>query len=69
MGLLDRLIIQDELRSREARGEMPMESKGARNTILPDRDDRLAAARGVVVGTVLGMIVWAVILWGSSGRS
>ena len=58
MGILERPAIQDELQSQET------QDKRAKSTVLPDCEDRLAAARGMVVGTVLAMIVWAVILWG-----
>lgn len=64
MGLLDRLIVHDQLHSRETRDEIPVVSEKTRNTFSPDRDDRRSAARGIVIGTALGMVVWAVILWG-----
>jgi hypothetical protein len=30
---------------------------------LRDDSNRLAAARGIMIGTVLGIIIWAVIFW------
>ena len=63
MGLLDRPATKDELLSHETQSEAPTE--GGRGLIAGLRDDsnRLAAARGIMIGTVLGIIVWAVILW------
>ena len=68
MGILKRPATNGELRSREAPGEMPEKGEAAERAILPNREDRLAAARGVVIGTILGSIVWAVILWGLKWR-
>ncbi len=31
---------------------------------LHDDGNRLAVVRGIMIGTILGIIVWAVILWG-----
>lgn len=58
MGILESLATQSDLRSEETQDQR------TKSLILSDREDRVAAARGMVAGTVLGMIVWAVILWG-----
>ena len=31
---------------------------------LRDEGNRLAATRGILIGTVLGILLWAAILWG-----
>ncbi len=63
MGLLKPPATQDELHSYQRESEAPAE--GGRGMIAGLRDDsnRLAAARGIMIGTVLGIIIWAVILW------
>jgi hypothetical protein len=63
MGLLDRPTTKDELLSHETQSEAPAE--GGRGLIAGLRDDSnsLAAARGMMIGVVLGGITWAVILW------
>ncbi len=63
MSLAEQTPTQDELLSHETQSEAPAE--GGRGLIAGLRDDsnRLAAARGIVMGTVLGSIVWAVIFW------
>ena len=63
MGLLDRGATTDELLSHETQSEAPVE--GGRELIAGLRDDsnRLAAARGIMIGTVLGGIICAVVLW------
>jgi hypothetical protein len=64
MNLVERTPTQDELLSHETQSEAPAE--GGRGLIagLHDDGNRLAAVRGIMIGTVLGIIVWAVILWG-----
>ncbi len=63
MSLAEQTPTQDELLSHETQSEAPAE--GGRGLIAGLRDDsnRLAAARGIMIGTVLGSIVWAVIFW------
>ena len=62
MGLLRPPATHDELHSYQSESEAPAE--GGRGMIAGLRDDskRLAATRGIVKGTVLGIIIWAVIL-------
>jgi len=63
MGLVERTSTQDELQSYERQSEAPAEGEWV-NAAHPDDDsDPLGAARGVVVGVLLGGIIWAVILW------
>jgi hypothetical protein len=64
MSLVERTPTQDELLSHETQSEAPAEDSGGLIAGLRDDSNRLAAARGVMIGTVLGIIVWAVILWG-----
>ncbi len=62
MGLLNRPATQDELLSHETQSEMPVENEWAKTAHLDDDDDFLSAARGVMLGVLLGGITWAVIL-------
>ena len=58
--------LQDGLLSSERDSEAPAEDRG----LIPGlRDDgnRLAAVRGIVIGTVVGIIIWAAILWVAKG--
>jgi hypothetical protein len=63
MGLLNRPATTDELLSHETQSDAPAEDSGGLIAGLRDDSNRLAAARGIMVGTVLGGITWAVILW------
>ncbi len=63
MGLVERTPTQDELLSHEPQSEAPAEGEWARAAHPGDASDPLSAARGVVVGMLLGGIIWAVILW------
>ncbi len=53
---------QDELFS-ERESESPAEDNRGVIAGLRDDSNRLAATRGIMIGTVLGGITWAVILW------
>ena len=63
MGLVERTPTQDELLSHDTQSEAPAESEWAKTAHLDDDSDPLRAARGVVVGVLLGGIIWAMILW------
>ena len=63
MGLLDRPATKDELLSHERQSEAPAEDSGGIIAERRDDSNMLAAARGVMLGTVLGSIICAVILW------
>ncbi len=63
MGLVERTPTQDELLSHETQSEAPAEDSMGLIAGLRDDSDRLAAARGIMIGMVLGIILWAVILW------
>ncbi len=64
MNLVERTPTKDELLSHETQSEAPAEDSRGLIAGLRDDSNRVAAARGVMIGTVLGMIVCAVILWG-----
>ncbi len=53
---------QDEMVSFERDSETPAEDSGGLIVGLRDDGNRLAATRGIMIGTVLGIIIWAVIL-------
>ncbi len=63
MGLLDRPATKDELLSHETQSEAPAEGGSGLIAGLRDDSNRLAAARGMMIGAVLGGITWALILW------
>ena len=63
MNLVERTPTQDELLSHETQSEVPVEDSMGLIAGLRDDSNRLAAARGIMIGTVLGIILWAVILW------
>ena len=54
---------QDELVSCEGDSEAPAEDSRGIIAGLRDDSNRLAAARGVALGTVLGGIICATVLW------
>ena len=54
---------QDELVSYERDSEAPAEYSRGIIAGLRDDSNRLAAARGVALGTVLGGIICALVLW------
>ncbi len=63
MSLVEQTPTQDELRSHETPSEAPAEDSMGLIAGLRDDSNRLAAARGIMIGMVLGIILWAVILW------
>ncbi len=63
MGLVERTPNQDELLSSERVSEAPAEDSGGLIAGLRDDGNKLAAARGIMIGTVVGSIIWAVIFW------
>jgi hypothetical protein len=63
MGLLKPPATQDKLHSYQRESEAPVEDSMGLIAGLRDDSNRLAAARGIMIGTVLGIILWAVILW------
>lgn len=48
----------------ESNGEVAADHGGGLIAGLRDDGNRLAATRGVLIGTVLGITLWAAILWG-----
>ncbi len=63
MSLVEQTPTQDELLSHETPSEAPAEDSMGLIAGLRDDSNRLAAARGIMIGMVLGIILWAVILW------
>ena len=63
MGLVERTPTQDELLAHETQSEAPAEGEWVKAALLDDDSDPLSPARGVVVGVLLGGIIWAAILW------
>jgi hypothetical protein len=57
----------DELLSHETQSEAPAEDSMGLIAGLRDDGNRLAAVRGIVIGTVVGIIIWAAILWVAKG--
>jgi hypothetical protein len=66
MGLVERTPTQDELLSRGTPSEAPAEGEWVKTALLDDDSDPLSPARGVVVGVLLGGIIWGAILWALS---
>jgi hypothetical protein len=68
MGLQE-ISTQDEPLSSERVSEAAAEDSGG--LIAGQRDDgnRLAAARGIMIGTVVGIIIWAVIFLVAKGAA
>ncbi len=58
---------QDEMVSFERDSETPAEDSGGLIVGLSDDGNRLAAVRGIVIGTVVGIIIWAVIFLVAKG--
>ncbi len=58
---------QDEMVSFERDSETPAEDSGGLIVGLRDDGNRLAATRGIMIGTVVGIIIWAAILWVAKG--
>ncbi len=63
MGLLKPPATQDELHSYQRESEAPAEAGRGMIAGLRDDSNRLAAARGIMIGTVLGIIICGVIFW------
>ncbi len=66
MGLQE-ISTQDEPLSSERDSEAAAEDSGGLIAGLRDGGNRLAAVRGIVIGTVVGIIIWAAILWVAKG--
>jgi hypothetical protein len=58
---------QDEMVSFERDSETPAEDSGGLIVGLRDDGNRLAATRGIMIGTVVGIIIWAVIFLVAKG--
>ena len=58
---------QDEMVSFERDSETPAEYSGGLIVGLRDDGNRLAATRGIMIGTVVGIIIWAVIFLVAKG--
>jgi hypothetical protein len=63
MSLVEQTPTQDEPLSHETQSKAPAEDSMGLIAGLRDDSNRLAAARGIMIGMVLGIILWAVILW------
>lgn len=63
MGQLNHLAAEEELFSSEWSTIAPANGECYETTDLDDRGDPLSAARGIVLGTLLGCGIWGVILW------
>jgi hypothetical protein len=63
MGQLKRLAAEEELFSSEWGRIAPAKDERYKATDLDDNGDPLSAARGVVLGMLLGSSMWAAILW------
>ncbi len=59
--------LQDGLLSFERDSETPAEDSGGLIVGLRDDGNRLAATRGIMIGTVVGIIIWAVIFLVAKG--
>ena len=64
MGLVEQTPTLDEPLSNEMDSDTPEQVSEGLIAGLRDDSNRLAAARGVLIGTGLGIFAWAVILWG-----
>ncbi len=69
MSLVERTPNQDELLSSERVSEAPAEDSGGLIAGLRDDGNKLAAARGIMIGTVVGIIIWAVIFLVAKGAA
>ncbi len=58
---------QDEMVSFERDSETPAEDSGELIVGLRDDGNRLAATKGIMIGTVVGIIIWAVIFLVAKG--
>jgi hypothetical protein len=63
MGLVEQTPTHDGLLSHDTQSQAPAAGEWAKAAHLDDDRDPLRAARGVVMGVLLGGIIWAVILW------
>ncbi len=63
MGLVEQTPTHDGLLSHDTQRQAPAAGEWAKAAHPDDDSDPLRAARGVVVGALLGGIIWAVILW------
>jgi hypothetical protein len=63
MGLVEQTPTKNELLARELQVETLVEAERAQAFPLYDDRNPLSAVKGVVIGVVLGGILWAAILW------
>jgi hypothetical protein len=60
---------QDEPLSSERVSEPPAEDSGGLIAGLRDDGNRLAAVRGIMIGTVVGIIIWAALFLVAKGAA
>lgn len=63
MGLLKRPATHDDMLVYEGRRTAPDDGPTTKIVATDDGGDALSAARGTVLGVVLGALIWAVVLW------
>ncbi len=68
MGLQE-ISTQDEPLSSERDNEAAAEDSGGLIAGLSDDGNKLAATRGIMIGTVVGIIIWAVIFLVAKGAA
>ena len=63
MGLVKRSAAQDDALSYEWESDAPADGKDSAIDELLDDGDPISAARGTIVGVIVGGVIWAVIFW------